>query len=167
MGLIIGKIVRGAGVALLFLVIALCLAITIVPPFLDRIFYEGPVSRHYDGERFFNPDGEIRFSAPPGSNRRGFIARWLMGRDDRPEWPDAVAVKPSRPPAFAAPRGMVATWVGHATVLVQAAGLNIPTHPVWSDYASPVAPVCPTRGAWCPPGSAMGRCWCRRLGSTF
>ena len=48
-------IIRGAGIALLFLVIALCLAITIVPPFLDRIYYDGPVSRHYDGAHFFNP----------------------------------------------------------------------------------------------------------------
>lgn len=147
MGRIVGKIVKGAGVTLLFLVIALCLAITIVPPFLDRIYYEGPVSRHYDGARFFNPDGEIHFSAPPGSNRRGFLARWLMGQDDRPEWPDAVAVKPTRPAPFAAPRGMVATWVGHATVLVQAAGLNILTDPVWSDHVSPFPPLGPKRVA--------------------
>src|SRR3546814_10293586 len=58
-----------------------------------------------------------------------------------------VAVKPSRPPAFAAPRGMVATWVGHATVLVQAAGLNILTDPIWSDHASPLPPLGPKRVA--------------------
>ncbi|BAI97197.1 membrane protein [Sphingobium sp. TA15] len=147
MGRIVGKIVKGLGVALLFLTVALCLAATIVPPFLDRIYYEGPVSRHYDGARFFNPDGEIRSPAPPGSNPRGFIARWLLGQDDRPSWPDMVAVKPSRPPAFAAPRGMVATWVGHATVLVQAAGLNILTDPIWSDHASPLPPLGPKRVA--------------------
>ena len=43
------SIIRGAGIALLFLLIALCLAITILPPFLDHIYYDGPVSRHYDG----------------------------------------------------------------------------------------------------------------------
>jgi L-ascorbate metabolism protein UlaG (beta-lactamase superfamily) len=147
MGRIVGKILKGAAVTLLFSVIALCLAVTIAPPFLDRIYYEGPVSRHYDGARFFNPDGEIQFAAPPGTNRRGFIARWLLGQDDRPKWPDAVAVKPARPPAFAAPRGMVATWVGHATVLVQAAGINILTDPIWSDYASPLPPLGPKRVA--------------------
>lgn len=145
MGRIIGKIAKGLGVTLLFLIVALCLAITIVPPFLDRIYYEGPVSRHFDGAHFFNPDGEISFSGPPGKSRRGFAARWLLGQDDRPEWPDAVAVKPSRPPAFAAPRGMRATWVGHATVLVQAAGINILTDPIWSDYASPFPPLGPKR----------------------
>lgn len=139
------SIIRMAGVALLFLVVALCLAITCVPPFLDRIYYEGPVSRHFDGAHFFNPDGATEFSAPPGRNRRGFLARWLLGLDDRPEWPDAVAVTPTRPAPFAAPRGMVATWVGHSTVLVQAAGLNILTDPIWSDHASPLPPLGPKR----------------------
>ena len=32
------SIIRGAGIALLFLLIALCLAITILPPFLDHIY---------------------------------------------------------------------------------------------------------------------------------
>ncbi|MEC3912628.1 MBL fold metallo-hydrolase [Sphingobium sp. CR2-8] len=139
------SIVRGAGIALLFAVIALCLAITIVPPFLDRLYYQGPVSRHYDGAHFFNPDGAIESPAPPGTSRQGFIARWLLGHDDRPPWPEAIAVKPARPAPFAAPRGMVATWVGHATVLVQAAGINILTDPIWSDYASPLPPFGPKR----------------------
>lgn len=141
------KIVKGAGIALLFIAIALCLAVTIIPPFLDRIYYEGPVSRHYDGARFANPDGIFQIEAPPGVSRQGFIARWLIGDDDRPAWPDAVAVKPARPAAFAAPRGMVATWVGHATMLVQAAGINILTDPIWSDYASPFPPLGPRRVA--------------------
>ena len=141
------SIIRGAGVALLFLLIALCLAITILPPFLDRIYYDGPVSRHYDGARFFNPDGDIDAPAPPGASRSGFIARYLLGDDDRPTWPEAIAVKPARPAPFAAPRGMSATWVGHATVLVQAAGLNILTDPIWSDYASPFPPLGPKRVA--------------------
>ncbi|MBJ7378767.1 MAG: hydrolase, partial [Sphingobium sp.] len=85
------SIVRGAGIALLFAVIALCLAVTIVPPFLDRIYYQGPVSRHYDGAHFFNPDGAIDVPAPPGTSRQGFIARWLIGHDDRPEWPLGIA----------------------------------------------------------------------------
>ncbi|AEG49440.1 putative hydrolase [Sphingobium chlorophenolicum L-1] len=144
---IAGRIAKGLCVALLFLTVALCLAVTIVPPFLDRIYYEGPVSRHYDGTRFFNPDGDIRPPVPPGGNPQAFIARWLLGRDDRPSWPDMVAVKPARPPAFAAPRGMTATWVGHATVLVQAAGLNILTDPIWSDHASPFPPFGPKRVA--------------------
>src|SRR3546814_18720757 len=40
---------------------------------------------------------------------------------------------------------MKAVWVGHATVLVQAGGLNILTDPIWSDYASPFPPLGPER----------------------
>ncbi|CCW15717.1 Outer membrane protein romA [Sphingobium indicum BiD32] len=143
----IAKFVKGIGVTLLFAMVALCLAVTIVPPFLDRIYYEGPESRHYDGAHFFNPDGVIDVPAPPGTSRQGFIARWLLGNDDRPPWPDGIAVKQARPAPFAAPRGMVATWVGHATVLVQAAGINILTDPIWSDHASPLPPFGPKRVA--------------------
>jgi L-ascorbate metabolism protein UlaG (beta-lactamase superfamily) len=135
------------GMALLFLVVALCLAITIVPPFLDTRYYSGPVSRHFDGAHFRNPDGEIEVPAPPGQRRSGFVLRWLLGADDRPAWPDAVAVKPSKPAPFAAPKGMTVTWVGHATVLIQAGGLNILTDPIWSDYASPFPPLGPKRVA--------------------
>ncbi len=141
------RIARAAGIALLFAVVALCLAVTIVPPFLDRVYYRGPASAHYDGAHFFNPDGAIDLPAPPGQSRQGFITRWLMGDDDRPTWPDAIAVKPAKPASFAAPRGMTATWVGHATVLVQAAGINILTDPIWSDYASPLPPFGPKRVA--------------------
>ena len=38
--------------------IVLCLALTIVPHFLDARYYRGPVSDHFDGEHFFNPDGD-------------------------------------------------------------------------------------------------------------
>jgi L-ascorbate metabolism protein UlaG (beta-lactamase superfamily) len=147
-------IIRGAGVALLFAVVALCLLITIIPPFLDRVYYEGPVSRHYDGAHFFNPDGNIELPAPPGQSRQGFVTRWLLGHDDRPSWPDAIAVRQAKPAPFAAPRGMKAIWVGHATVLVQAAGLNILTDPIWSDHASPLPPFGPGRVAQ--PGIAIG-----------
>ncbi len=33
---------------------------------------------------------------------------------------------------------MVATWVGHATVLIQTQGLNILTDPVWSERSGPL-----------------------------
>jgi L-ascorbate metabolism protein UlaG (beta-lactamase superfamily) len=40
---------------------------------------------------------------------------------------------------------MRVTWSGHATVLVQTAGLNILTDPVWSDVVSPFPPIGPRR----------------------
>lgn len=136
-------ILKGIGIALLFLVVAVFLAATIVPRFLDRIYYEGPTSDHFDGARFFNPDGDAdtltpmpRTTGAPRS-RFGFFRAQLLGDDGRPEWPKSVAVMPTRPADRVDGERMVVTWVGHATVLIQTQSLNILTDPVWSDTAGP------------------------------
>lgn len=140
------RLLNGLGTALLFLAVALCLAFVILPPFLDVRYYDGPVSGHYDGARFHNPDGVIR---PPGGGdrlRSGSILRWLIGPGERPEWPESVAVGVDRPPARVnAPGAMRAVWVGHATMLIQTQGLNILTDPIWSDHPSPLPPIGPKR----------------------
>ncbi|MET0307995.1 MAG: MBL fold metallo-hydrolase [Sphingomonas sp.] len=123
---------RRGGAALLWIVVALCLTLTIVPRYLDRIYYRGPVSDHFDGTHFFNPDGEdpLRISTR-------LLWRQFVSDPDRPVWPARVAVTPSKPPARVEGGAMLATWVGHATLLVQADGVNILTDPVWSDTAGP------------------------------
>ncbi|WP_375397953.1 MBL fold metallo-hydrolase [uncultured Sphingomonas sp.] len=123
------------GRTLLFVVIGLCLAGAIAPDFLDAIYYRGPVSDHFDGARFFNPDGGDDDLSPPGG--RGAIVRYVLGGDRRPAWPQRVAVTPVRPPARVMGDAMAVTWIGHATVLIQTQGLNILTDPVWSDRAGP------------------------------
>lgn len=128
-----------AATALLLLLIAAGLAATIVPRFLDRIYYRGPATDHFDGSRFFNPDGEDDTARPPaGGSRAGFLWRFLSGSDGRPPWPDTVTVTPSVPERRVMGDRMVATWIGHATVLVQTQGLNILTDPIWSDRAGPL-----------------------------
>lgn len=123
---------------LFFVVVALGLAITIVPQFLDRIYYRGPKSGHFDGQRFFNPDGDADTTTPiPHGNRTRFIWNQLTGRDGRPAWPKAVAVTPSKPPARVDGDRLLVTWIGHATVLIQTQGLNILTDPVWSERTGP------------------------------
>jgi L-ascorbate metabolism protein UlaG (beta-lactamase superfamily) len=121
---------------LLWLVVAAGLAITIVPRFLDRTYYRGPVSDHFDGAHFFNPDGADDVLSGPAMP--AVAARFLTGRDDRPVWPRQVAVAQAKPAARVDGDAMVATWVGHASVLVQTQGLNILTDPVWSDTAGPL-----------------------------
>ncbi|HZG07460.1 MAG TPA: MBL fold metallo-hydrolase [Allosphingosinicella sp.] len=134
-------LLRRAGTALLFLVIALCLAPSIVMPFLDRIYHQGPRSGHFDGERFFNPGAADETHGGPGR----FISRWFRDGEERAVWPKSVPVTPTRPAVRVEGQEMRVTWIGHATVLVQTAGLNILTDPVWSDTVSPFPPLGPTR----------------------
>jgi L-ascorbate metabolism protein UlaG (beta-lactamase superfamily) len=132
-------LLRRLGALFLFLLAGLCFAPTVVPPFLDRIYYRGPPSDHFNGERFFNPDGPASTA-----RRRSFFARFATSAERAP-WPERVAVRASVPPRRVEGREMRVTWVGHATVLVQTQGLNILTDPIWSDRASPFSFVGPRR----------------------
>jgi L-ascorbate metabolism protein UlaG (beta-lactamase superfamily) len=128
---------RAIGRVLLVLLVALLLAIALVPQFLDRIYYRGPVSDHFDGERFFNPGKDDTVRPPTGGSRASLLFRAATGGDGRPEWPESVPVAQTKPPARVEGERMLVTWIGHATVLVQTAGLNILTDPIWSDTAGP------------------------------
>ena len=99
-------------------------------------YYAGPPSDHFDGTRFFNP-GE------PETDRTLLqVLRWkLVG--GAATWPAHVAVTPAKPQARV--DGLRVTTVGHATLLIQAAGLNILTDPVWSERASPLSFAGPER----------------------
>ena len=132
------KLLSVLATILLFLIVALGLAITIVPQFLDRIYYRGPRSGHFDGQRFFNPDGDADTSMPvPHGSRTRFLWNQLTGRDGRPAWPAKVDVTPSKPPARVEGDRLIVTWIGHATVLIQTQGLNILTDPIWSERTGP------------------------------
>ena len=100
-------------------------------------YYAGPVSDHFDGTRFFNPDGQ-----PPGGLRA--LLRWQLA-GGKADWPDAVPVRQALP----APRvdDLRVTMVNHATVLIQAGGRNLLTDPVWSRRVSPFAFAGPARVA--------------------
>jgi L-ascorbate metabolism protein UlaG (beta-lactamase superfamily) len=103
-------------------------------------YYSGQPSDHFDGLRFFNPDH--------AETDRSFrdLLRWkLKGRSA--VWPRSVPVRQTVPDARVA--GVRATIVGHASVLVQAGGLNVLTDPVWSERASPLAFAGPRR-VWAP-----------------
>jgi L-ascorbate metabolism protein UlaG (beta-lactamase superfamily) len=98
----------------------------------------GPVTPQYDGRQFTNP-GHVK-----SSSVAGYL--WLRVTGAQAPWPDSVAVPPSPPPpARVDGPPMRVTLVGHATVLIQVAGLNILTDPVWSERASPLSFVGPKR----------------------
>ncbi|HEX9966289.1 MAG TPA: MBL fold metallo-hydrolase [Allosphingosinicella sp.] len=133
---------RRLGTLLLFLAVALCFSPSLIPPFLDRIYYEGPGSGHFDGERFFNP------TPGPASAAHGGPARFMnrfIGSSERAQWPERVSVPATVPPRRVDNSEMLVTWIGHATVLVQTAGLNILTDPIWSERASPFSFAGPKR----------------------
>src|SRR5690242_1767884 len=113
---------------------------------MPKRYYDGPVSDHFDGDRFFNPDGE-----PP--RRLLDVLRWqIAGR--REPWPVHLPspAPPDRPPHWVQ-EGTRLAFVGHACFLIQSGGLNILTDPVLSDRASPVAFAGPKRRN--PPGIAF------------
>jgi len=131
------RLLKLALTGLLWTTVLLCLALIVLPHFLDRIYYRGPATAHFDGAHFFNPDGDDD-RLPASGSRIGFLARRLFGDPGQPAWPERVAVRPAKPAARVEGAAMRATWIGHATLLVQTNGLNILTDPVWSDRAGPL-----------------------------
>ena len=105
-------------------------------------YYTGPVSDHFDGERFFD-----REAAAPRSRRdllRWFLQRRLRGT--KAKWPDwAPSPFTDRPPPRVEGAACRISYVGHASWLIQTAGLNILLDPVWSKRASPFRHVGPKR----------------------
>jgi L-ascorbate metabolism protein UlaG (beta-lactamase superfamily) len=107
-------------------------------------YYQGPPSDHFDGQRFHLP-GE---AALPGKTLRD---RWRWHREPKPPWPKSFPspFADTPPPRVA---GLRVTFVGHASFLIQVAGLNLLVDPVWSERASPFAWAGPKRVN--PPGIA-------------
>jgi L-ascorbate metabolism protein UlaG (beta-lactamase superfamily) len=103
-------------------------------------YYDGPLSDHFDGTRFFDTHG-----VPPKSLAE--LARWLTDRDrKRAEWPSwAPSPFTDRPPRRVDGAAWRVSYVGHASFLLQAAGLNILIDPVWSERASPFTFAGPKR----------------------
>jgi L-ascorbate metabolism protein UlaG (beta-lactamase superfamily) len=101
-------------------------------------YYDGPVSDHFDGTHFFDPHG-----VPP--KRLADLLRWWTsgGKAEWPAWHPYPHV--DRPPARVEGNTLRISFVGHATLLIQTAGLNILTDPIWSERCSPFTFVGPKR----------------------
>ena len=110
----------------------------------SRIYYSGPASDHFDGQKFFNPEGEQGSGGAQRNNRKQFLSI-AFGKARHTGWPSTVPVAPTRPAARIEGEAMRVTWIGHATTLVQTQGLNILIDPVWSHRDSPVPFAGPRR----------------------
>jgi L-ascorbate metabolism protein UlaG (beta-lactamase superfamily) len=104
--------------------------------------YQGPPSDHFDGRVFHNEEPTAR----PATN----FLKWALHRRAGPwqEWTKAPPGPP--PPTRVAGDDLRVTFINHATVLIQTAGLNVLTDPIWSDRCSPISWLGPKRVR--PPG---------------
>ncbi len=105
-------------------------------------WWKGPKSDHFDGRRFH--------ASSPLPRASGGFWRWMLHRERGP-WRDFTDTPSGpRPPERVADGKLRATFVNHATVLVQMDGVNFLTDPIWSERASPFDFVGPRRHR--PPG---------------
>lgn len=97
-----------------------------------------PITDHYDGERFYHAGHHVDKSF-------WTVLKWNFTRPDAkyPDWIENTA-KPELPVEL--PVGQVAaTFVNHATFLVQTKNFNFLTDPVWSKRVSPFSFIGPER----------------------
>lgn len=97
-----------------------------------------PASDHYQNGRFFTPH------APKQPGLRG-IFEWFTHREKVAWQPWMAAPRGAPPPPRLNEGDLRATFVNHATVLLQIGELNVITDPIWSKYASPVQFAGPRR----------------------
>ena len=92
-------------------------------------------SDHFDGRRFFNPDGLPLqpFSAAP-----------RMMAEPRTRWPEQIDVVPREPLPLQDAAAMI-TFIAHSTLLIQTPTGNILTDPMYSQRAGPYGVVGPRR----------------------
>ncbi len=102
-------------------------------------YYAGPTSDHFDGTRFFNPGGV----EPAGFSA---LLKWQF-QEKRHRWPSSYSSDHhgTVPDASVDSGDLSVTMIGHASLLIQVAGLNILTDPVWSERVSPLSFAGPKR----------------------
>ncbi len=108
-------------------------------------YYSGPKSSNFDGERFI-------LEGHSGARTLEYL-KWNVTSSPK-RWPRSIrngAYPP--PPERVTGQELLCTWIGHATVLIQVAGMNIITDPFFSKRASPVQWIGPRRVR--PPGIAL------------
>jgi len=96
-----------------------------------------PLSDHFNGKTFFYP------GTGSGGRFRDFL-RWRFNRRPAP-WPRWIELPRQPPPPAPCGDEIVATWIGHATWLLQSAHGNFLTDPHFSPAAGPRGRIGPSR----------------------
>lgn len=100
--------------------------------------YSGPVSDHYDGHHFYNPDSRTK-------DHRNYetISLWLaIMQHPWPNPPPKINFQKMFPQGSSKCK---ITWINHATILLETPKLNILLDPIYSYRASPLPWIGPAR----------------------
>lgn len=101
-------------------------------------YYKGAKSDHFDGKVFSN----LKVNATKSFYD---VLKWQWSKTPG-FWPKQIHLENyDKPPAIVNDENLRVSFVGHATVLIQIAGLNILTDPVWSKRVSPLSFIGPRR----------------------
>lgn len=98
--------------------------------------YKGPISNHFDGEKFYGKN------QAPDKSLWNVIKMW---REKGIDWPDFVNNEAKKVESIRVQVGPHITFINHATVLIQMDGLNILSDPMYNNIASPVSFAGPKR----------------------
>ncbi|MFL6141964.1 MAG: MBL fold metallo-hydrolase [Labedaea sp.] len=89
---------------------------------------------------------EVPASIAPPSSGPGILREMIRDRDVRRPRQPVPTVRPGAADLVASPGDRVrATWLGHATTLVEIEGRHVLFDPVWSERASPTQSIGPRR----------------------
>jgi L-ascorbate metabolism protein UlaG (beta-lactamase superfamily) len=100
-------------------------------------------SPQFDGKKFVNPLPTQ--TLVPGTFWQ-MVRHQIFGREQRvPSSPPPVLARSSADYRTLPASGLRATWIGHATVLLEIDGARLLTDPIWSERASPSTLVGPRR----------------------
>jgi L-ascorbate metabolism protein UlaG (beta-lactamase superfamily) len=104
--------------------------------FVSAPGHRGPASGHFDGLRFSNT---LPTPTPGGSHGLRMLS------ETRATWAWRAVARHPLPAQRVEGERLRVTFINHATVLLQVAGLNILTDPIWSDRCSAVQWIGPHR----------------------
>ena len=122
---------------LLLFIIAVPAIFALTGIYISAPRYQGAVSDHFDGKKFINPGG-IEAKGPKE------VLQWMLNRNRGP-WVENIEPQQGSHPIGREKEQIRITFVNHSSFLLQLAGLNILTDPIWSKRTSPFSWIGPKR----------------------
>lgn len=127
---------------LLYILLGLITLPIVLGAWFSTPAYKGPITDHFDGEKFYNP---WDLEATKGL---ADVMKWGFSREQGKWMKNYEEVKVLKPASKV--KELSITMVNHSTVLLQGDGKNILFDPIWSARSSPVSFAGPERQL--PPG---------------